>query len=371
MKKLSLSLKISSLVMVAQFVQAQSVIPVQSTTIIPTTAASPVVTAATTVTTTSTTNLYGGYNTMMDYYLAQAASEQAAIAAQAEAATTAQTNASQYAAMAQLALQFCPWANSSSATEKAPKDMKKVEKQAADQNEAAGNQYEKGMDQGTQQEVGQSREEVVAAEGCDIFINKEGKLGPQGRTALAVIKDNPDSFEKKVPTDIAEFCPNYKKMNGEQRQLYWVWVGLSVSSSESSCDPKNNNPNAKNGTAYGLFQMAAKSCKQKMSLPDANTRCFYTQLADELRSRGSLTTSKSGATKWGTLRTDDDNKGRAEDVPAGQKTRKLLTQYPYCQGDVSEAAAASVEDADSSSGERRPANKSKKAKPKKNQPQLI
>lgn len=176
--------------------------------------------------------------------------------------------------------------------------------------------------------------------GCDKFMNKDGQLGPWGQFALQQIKEKPDAFGDNVPDDIQQWCPKYKSMKqGEdvsKRELYWVWILMSMASSESSCNPNNDNPNAPNGTAKGLFQVWKPVCPKARNLnnPYENIQCAIDLLAKEMTNRDTIMTPTSKGregTYWGPLRSDDWNKRRGGDIKGAQKTRGLMSKYRYCK----------------------------------------
>ncbi|WII72541.1 hypothetical protein QJS83_01485 [Bdellovibrio sp. 22V] len=201
--------------------------------------------------------------------------------------------------------------------------------------EKEGFVYEKDLDRNTSRTIGQDAS-ATFAKGCDHFINKEGQLGSWGSYTLQQIKDKPESFGANVPDDITQWCPNYPKMNKDQRELYWVWIIMSMASSESSCNPRNDNRNAPNGTAIGLLQVWKPVCPKARDLhvPYQNIQCGVDLLAKELQNRDTLMTPTSKGpegTYWGPLRSDDWNKRRGGDIDGAQKTRALMSQYRYCK----------------------------------------
>lgn len=201
--------------------------------------------------------------------------------------------------------------------------------------EKEGYVYEKDLDRKTATEIGGDASAKMAS-GCNQFINKEGQLGPWGSWALQLIKDKPDAFGTNIPDDITKWCPNYPKMNKDQRELYWVWILMSMASSESSCNPRNDNKNAPNGTAVGLFQVWKPVCPKARDLhvPYENITCAVDLLSKELQNRDTLmtpTSKGSEGTYWGPLRSDDYNKRRGGDIAGAQKTRGIMSQYRYCK----------------------------------------
>ncbi|UOF00718.1 hypothetical protein [Bdellovibrio reynosensis] len=203
--------------------------------------------------------------------------------------------------------------------------------------ESQGFQYEQGIDRELARRVGSSAATGNFSAGCNQFINKEGELGPWGSYALQQIKDKPQSFGENFPGDITNWCKDYGKMSKDQRELYWVWVLMAMSSSESSCNPTNDNRNAPNGTAVGLFQVWQPVCPKARDLhrPNENIQCAVDLLAKELQNRDTLMTPTSRGrqgTYWGPLRNDDWNKARGGDISGAEKTRAIMGKYPFCNG---------------------------------------
>lgn len=191
-----------------------------------------------------------------------------------------------------------------------------------------------GMDQKFVRDIGMDASATLQ-KGCSNFINAEGKLGPWGVYSLSLIQGKPESFGNNVPDDITKWCPRYPKMNKEQRDMYWVWILMSMASSESSCDPSQDNPNAPNGTAKGLFQVWKPVCPKARNLSRANEniQCAVDLLAKEMQNRDTLmtpTSKGSEGTYWGPLRSDDWNKRRGGDIAGARKTRGIMAKYRYC-----------------------------------------
>lgn len=267
--------------------------------------------------------------------------------AQAAAANAAKQSAKEEASKSKLLsklIQSCPLFQfqTSEPMAGAEKPAKKAAESVMDvawkAREAEGYIYEKDLDQELSKTVGKDAM-AKFAEGCDHFMNAEGKMGSWGSWALQLIKDKSKSFGKNVPDDITKWCPNYPKMNKGQRDLFWVWAMMSMASSESSCRPTNDNPNAPNGTAVGLFQLESRVCSKATDLhnPYQNITCAVDLLASELDSRDTLMTPTSKGEKgtyWGPLRNDDYNKKRGGDIKGAKKTRALMQEYRYCKGSI-------------------------------------
>ncbi|KHD88665.1 MAG: hypothetical protein OM95_07620 [Bdellovibrio sp. ArHS] len=287
--------------------------------------------------------IFQSMQTQQQFMLQQQAAQAQAAANQAVQAQQAQAEAVQKQSIFQLLMGFCTNMFSGGGKQTAlGSDTKKVEDTSYDVMDAAwaarekeGFIYERDLDRNVAREVGG---DVVAklAKGCDNFINKEGQLGPWGSYTLQQIKEKPDSFGENIPDDITKWCPNYPKMSKDQRELYWVWIIMSMASSESSCNPRNDNANAPNGTAIGLLQVWKPVCPKARDLhiPYQNIQCGIDLLAKELQNRDTLMTPTSRGpegTYWGPLRSDDWNKRRGGDISGAQKTRAIMSQYRYCK----------------------------------------
>lgn len=206
---------------------------------------------------------------------------------------------------------------------------------ADDENDKIGFAENKEWNRANTAEIADARN-VNYPKGCENrFIDKEGRLGPYGRTALAEIKSKPNSYVNNVPSDFATLCPRYKGMDNEKREQFWVWAFSSLAAPESSCNPNAANPNAPNGTAKGLFQLEKPLCDRfgetgNLYNGHVNVRCAVRALASELRKRDTLTLCKRG-TYWGPLRCDDNNKARGGDIKGGMRFRALVSKFPGCK----------------------------------------
>ena len=177
--------------------------------------------------------------------------------------------------------------------------------------------------------------------GCENnFIDKQGRLGPWGYTALEEIRRQPAAYVQNDPPDVLILCKNYQHFNVAKREQFWVWMFSSLAAPESSCNPNAANRNAPNGTAIGLFQLEAPFCnpvgvRGDLFNPHNNTRCAVRGLAVELNRRDNLMSPTSRSrdsrrTYWGPLRTDDHNKARGGDIRGAQKFRGLVGRFPGC-----------------------------------------
>lgn len=172
---------------------------------------------------------------------------------------------------------------------------------------------------------------------CDNFMDKQGRIGPWGRTVLAEMENYPQIYTQKVPADMASLCPAYPRLDANERRLVWVWVFKSIAGPESSCNPRDISSGISAAdTNYGLLQLDPAHCGGGSLLdPSVNLRCGVKVLANELSKRNSLTinfSDRPGGTYWGTLRNDDHNLRRGADIRAGQQTRALIRQFSLCGG---------------------------------------
>lgn len=269
---------------------------------------------------------------------------QAAIDAQNKAAAD-MLKQQQFNAVSQFAVGACGAMFKRSEEQTADNSLSKLEDNAYDVESAAWDAmdkaeptYGKKWKKETAMSVGADATLNFGA-GCDKFMNREGKLGPWGQYALQLIQDKPDSFGDNVPDDINQWCPKYKSMKeGEdvsKRELYWVWILMSMASSESSCNPRADNPNAPDGVAKGLFQVWKPVCPKARNLsnPYENIQCAVDLLGKEMTNRDSIMTPTSKGregTYWGPLRSDDWNRRRGGDIKGAQKTRAIMSKYRFC-----------------------------------------
>ncbi len=354
---------------------AQSVTPLTTTTtVIPTTAASPVVTAATATTTTTTNST----QTLMDAFYAQLAAQQQAVANQAAAEAKAQATSAQIAAGMQLAFKYCPFLQESNA-QKARKRISDVEKKIAEQADAP-NSKDPSIKEQNKQSIGQDIQNASLPEACDIFIKSQnGEPGSVGTTLLAGIREEKSSFADKLPEDIQFYCPNYKSMDPEKKNLFWLWAMMSISATESGCESKAVNPKAVNGKAIGLFQLGKDQCPNSNLKDDVeNAACALKKFSGEMSNRSTLFAtsggSVQGATTWAAI-CKGDQKACGKNPGAADKTIATIRKFSACGaspdgGAVSEPQQ-SADSADSSPKEKRaPSGKKQKKSRKPIQPQI-
>jgi hypothetical protein len=128
---------------------------------------------------------------------------------------------------------------------------------------------------------------------CNQFISSWRKYGPYGKSAIQSLspEKHPNLFSDAAANDMGTICPAFaqKKMNPVQKEAFWIWFAAATAMSESSCKAKSGNPNAPEGTAYGLFQLhkgqeqkypvgapASDQCKRGDSrAPTSSIACFF------------------------------------------------------------------------------------------------
>ncbi len=175
----------------------------------------------------------------------------------------------------------------------------------------------------------------TSAKGCQQFIDKDGRIGPWGRTALAKMKEYPEIFQEHVPMDMTRFCPAFPYMNRSERQLFWLWILASMADAESSCNPQAQSPYG----ALGLFQMDPAGCQvagvyvtsRDLLAPHSSIRCAVARLAYEMKNRKTLlarhSRDKTG-TYWAVLR---GYSASAVDRSGAMKAMALYSKYSKCR----------------------------------------
>lgn len=238
-------------------------------------------------------------------------------------------------------------------TSKNEDNLKVTSQGLAQVNEALGFQKDTDYDRSELATYGADVSGRYSAGSCEQkFIDKNGNLGPWGRTVKEEIRQRPEQFVNNAPPDVVKHCPGYAHMKDEKkREAFWIWVFGALASAESSCDAtaKNNKaPNVKTvGPARGLFQIDASFCgglgvTGNVQQPDTNIRCAVKGLGVELARRDDLTSptskgSDSRRTYWGPLRNDIKNKrklaaqGGAGDAKGHLKFIALLSQFKGCK----------------------------------------
>ncbi|WP_413586364.1 hypothetical protein [Bdellovibrio sp. HCB274] len=321
-------LLVSFLVLAAGSVSAQTVTPLQSVPIQETLPAAPVVTAPVTTTTTTTTLA----PTMMDLYLQQAAAQEAALAAQATAAAETEAKSKQLAAGIQLAMKACPFFQEPAAKKIKTDSLKIQEAIGRDSNQSPDPTVSEKDKAGNRDSKG----DAFVSKSCDSFINENGEYGALGNKILAGIRENPESFSSKVPTDMKSICPKYSSMDEEQRNKFWVWTMMSMASTESSCDSEKVNQDAPNGAATGLFQLSADVCGKDVDLVNAmqNADCAVNRMASELKNRSKLISTTAlgeNGTYWAAICIPKKgSKDCGDNKDAGKKTLTMIRKYSEC-----------------------------------------
>jgi hypothetical protein len=173
------------------------------------------------------------------------------------------------------------------------------------------------------------------SKGCDMFIDKDGKVGPWGGKALALIRNHPDLYLTAPPkaSDAPSYCKEFNNFSVEQKERFWVNFFSAVASPESSCQPNSGHG--------GLFQVNNSYCPTvsgNNSDPMFNTECAVTAFSRELSKRGKMMSTCTGLcngspeyTQWGTLRVDDEHSARGADIGGAKRTRCIIRKFPDCK----------------------------------------
>ncbi len=174
----------------------------------------------------------------------------------------------------------------------------------------------------------------LAARGgtCQKFYDKDFHLSGWGMAIREHMKEYPKAFTEIVPRDIDSLCPSFKLMSPAQREAFWVEFFAALATPESQCNAQQENHNAPNGTAQGLFQLFGPQCPHTDATnlldPYKNIDCAVGKFAHELESRQSIMTdSRRSPTYWGTLRTNP----AAVDAGAASTFKNEVHGFPGCQ----------------------------------------
>jgi hypothetical protein len=168
------------------------------------------------------------------------------------------------------------------------------------------------------------------------FASKAG-IGPLGRVVKETLSHN---AAKDLITHNISFggaCPGYREMTTEQRKNLWVFVMMSMSHYESSCQDQASNQGP-NGTAAGLLQLHDESENLYASWdPDLNCdvgaarnsrqtlKCGLTMLGNQLY-KGSRFFDEGS--HWQVLRQVQKPGSQAHQI------RYALAQIPDCQANA-------------------------------------
>lgn len=205
-----------------------------------------------------------------------------------------------------------------------------------EQRDKEGDKYDEEWTEVVQKNLG-THVNAQFGRGCQNFFDKDGKVMPWGRTAIAEIRKYSSTFIDKTPRDVAKYCPKYGSFDTGQKERFWTWNLMSMASAESDCNPKDESF-SQSGHAKGLFQMDEGVCNNyELSNPHGSITCAVRRLAKEIDNRGTLMSTCSSrcanpreATNWGVLRIDDENKARGGDIKGAQKMRSLLSKFQDC-----------------------------------------
>lgn len=181
--------------------------------------------------------------------------------------------------------------------------------------------------------------------GCHNFISPKGEYGTYAHRLINHIKTYPYTENEFLKTEFpgmsdgAMICPNWKKLDINQKFDFWIWTFASIAWDESRCLPNRVNSKASDGVAVGLFQLN-KSKKQRYwrggrkrsacavdNVLDegANIECSIEIMHEVLKGkRGEYKGSgalygKEAHSYWQSLRSDKET-----------KTTKLITGFEPC-----------------------------------------
>lgn len=110
--------------------------------------------------------------------------------------------------------------------------------------------------------------------------------------SLAAIASHDDVLARRVPADIAQWCPGYANANLPQRRAFWAGLLSAVAKYESSWNP---NAAGGGGRYIGVMQISPKSAKNhgctatsSKALKDgaANLECAVEMLAYQVARDG-------------------------------------------------------------------------------------
>ncbi|AUN98912.1 hypothetical protein C0V70_12530 [Bacteriovorax stolpii] len=179
---------------------------------------------------------------------------------------------------------------------------------------------------------------------CDKFIStsKSGGYGPWGREIVGYLEAKGDdsifySNDLNGMSSGVKACPNWEKMNKDEKQHFWVWVMASIAHIESTCDPKARNGQATNGAAIGLLQLDERASARKwrgpncgvksVSNPKENLRCGLDILEELLK--GKQGEYKSNGEIWGRGSSSYWQHLKKKD---GGEISDLIQLNPFCKG---------------------------------------
>jgi hypothetical protein len=171
------------------------------------------------------------------------------------------------------------------------------------------------------------------APACRAFIQPDGSLGDYGKKTVKALKDAGWDCFNGDGINVDSVCPNFKDFDDSQKEYFWVWVFLSISHQESSCNPKARNIYGTNDIGCGLMQMEctpAMRKKQKRNPEfcphtkinpydvDFAVRCSASTMHDHLCPKGYSISVNSSQNYW------------QEAHGNGAITRRIRT-FPLCK----------------------------------------
>lgn len=170
-------------------------------------------------------------------------------------------------------------------------------------------------------------EKMNYANKCDQFA-ADGDMKKWGNVIIKELEnDKYANMLNNGPRDIGEYCPNFRKMETEERKALNVLIMTAMAHYESSCNFREKAPGP-NGTAAGLLQLHkgkeqnySSGCRKNDSATAERTLvCGLSMLNDQIE-RGEKLFSASSY--WEVLRP----RGRS------QKAKKIMAairKFPAC-----------------------------------------
>lgn len=179
------------------------------------------------------------------------------------------------------------------------------------------------------------------AANCEGFITSDGEYGSWGKEIVAYLDEKGESatfFNKDLAgmKNGISACPNWSKMNTDEKKHFWVWVMASIAHIESTCNPSARNSSASNGVAVGLLQLDERPAQRKWRGPNCaarqvvgakeNLRCGLDILEELLK--GKEGEYKSNGQIWGPKSSSYWQHLRKKD---GGEISDLIALNPFCK----------------------------------------
>lgn len=144
----------------------------------------------------------------------------------------------------------------------------------------------------------------IFPEKCDILIDK----------IASAVRNMVTPILLEGATDMKRACPQWDKLNEDDRKDFYVALVTSMALAESSCNNRAQNRGAPNGTAFGYWQ----STKRLSAVGGA--KWVMGQLENQIQQSGLLFWANSKFNYWAVLNPN---------IHAG-KVKKLLKKIPAC-----------------------------------------